>query len=53
MQRLLLGTTAALALTLAAGAASAHLAKACGKDDKYVIGFSQANNAEPYRAACQ
>jgi ribose transport system substrate-binding protein len=50
MQRLLLGTTAALALTFAANAANAHLAKACGKDDKYVIGFSQANNAEPYRA---
>lgn len=32
-----------------AGAANAHIAKACGKDDKYVIGFSQANNAEPYR----
>ena len=34
-----------------ASARRAHiLAKACGKDDKYVIGFSQANNAEPYRA---
>ena len=50
MQRLLLGTSAALALAFAANAASAaHIAKACGKDDKYVIGFSQANNAEPYR----
>jgi ribose transport system substrate-binding protein len=29
--------------------AADHLAKACGPDDKYVIGFSQANNAEPYR----
>ena len=25
------------------------IAKACGPNDKYVIGFSQANNAEPYR----
>jgi ribose transport system substrate-binding protein len=39
----------AAALVLSGGAAQAHLAKACGKDDKYVIGFSQANNAEPYR----
>ena len=44
---LALGTAAA---ALIAGSASAHIAKACGKDDKYVIGFSQANNAEPYRA---
>jgi len=29
--------------------AADHLAKACGPNDKYVIGFSQANNAEPYR----
>jgi ribose transport system substrate-binding protein len=39
----------ASALALSASAASAHISKACGKDDKYVIGFSQANNAEPYR----
>ncbi len=26
------------------------LVKECGKDGKFVIGFSQANNAEPYRA---
>ena len=26
------------------------LVKDCGKDGKFVIGFSQANNAEPYRA---
>jgi ribose transport system substrate-binding protein len=38
------------ALALAAGAASAApLVKECGKDGKFVIGFSQANNAEPYR----
>ena len=38
------------ALALAVGAANAaHLAKACGKNGNYVIGFSQANNAEPYR----
>jgi ribose transport system substrate-binding protein len=39
----------AAALAMSGGAAQAHLAKACGKGDKYVIGFSQANNAEPYR----
>ena len=27
----------------------APIAKDCGKDGKYIIGFSQANNAEPYR----
>jgi len=38
------------ALALAAGAASAApLVKECGKNGQYVIGFSQANNAEPYR----
>ena len=38
------------ALALAVGAANAApLVKDCGKDGKYVIGFSQANNAEPYR----
>src|SRR5271165_3474915 len=46
--RLLVG---AGALALIAGAAYAGpLVKDCGKDGKYVIGFSQANNAEPYRA---
>jgi ribose transport system substrate-binding protein len=30
-------------------ALAAPLAKSCGPNDKYVIGFSQANNAEPYR----
>jgi len=55
MPRLRMRTIGALALgtavaALVAGSASAaHIAKACGKDDKYVIGFSQANNAEPYR----
>ncbi len=39
------------AFALLAGAASAApLVKECGKDGKFVIGFSQANNAEPYRA---
>lgn len=37
-------------LALAAGEAAAKpLAKTCGPNDKYVIGFSQANFAEPYR----
>ncbi|HLY00685.1 MAG TPA: substrate-binding domain-containing protein [Roseiarcus sp.] len=49
MQRYLLGG-AALAVALAAtAAAAAPLVKECGKDGKFVIGFSQANNAEPYR----
>ena len=39
---------AALAL-MASTAISAPLVKDCGKDGKYIIGFSQANNAEPYR----
>jgi ribose transport system substrate-binding protein len=39
--------TAAL---LAGAASAAPLVKECGKDGKFVIGFSQANNAEPYRA---
>ena len=38
------------AFALLAGAANAApLVKECGKDGKFVIGFSQANNAEPYR----
>jgi len=38
------------ALALAVGAANAApLVKDCGKNGNYVIGFSQANNAEPYR----
>src|SRR6185312_11767033 len=39
----------AAALALSGGAAQAPLVKECGKDGKFVIGFSQANNAEPYR----
>jgi ribose transport system substrate-binding protein len=39
---------AALAL-MATTAMAASLVKDCGKDGKYIIGFSQANNAEPYR----
>jgi ABC-type sugar transport system substrate-binding protein len=31
-------------------AQAAPLVKECAKDGKFVIGFSQANNAEPYRA---
>jgi ribose transport system substrate-binding protein len=38
------------ALALAAGAANAApLVKECSKTGQFVIGFSQANNAEPYR----
>ena len=44
---LLVGVGALAFTTGLAGAAS--LVKDCGKDGKYVIGFSQANNAEPYR----
>jgi ribose transport system substrate-binding protein len=43
---LLAGTC--LSISTAAQAAG-PLVKACSKDDKFVIGFSQANNAEPYR----
>src|SRR5271154_1052744 len=39
---------AALAL-MSSAAMAASLVKDCGKDGKYVIGFSQATNAEPYR----
>jgi ribose transport system substrate-binding protein len=34
---------------MASTAIAAPLVKDCGKDSKYIIGFSQANNAEPYR----
>jgi ribose transport system substrate-binding protein len=34
---------------MASTAIAAPLVKDCGKDGKYIIGFSQANNAEPYR----
>jgi ribose transport system substrate-binding protein len=38
------------ATALTAGAvAAAPIVKECGKNGQYVIGFSQANNAEPYR----
>ena len=49
--RILIATSlAAPLLALAAGGAGAKpLAKTCGPNDKYVIGFSQANFAEPYR----
>jgi ribose transport system substrate-binding protein len=49
------GTAAsALCAALLVGAATAAMAadplvKACAKDGEFVIGFSQANNAEPYR----
>jgi ribose transport system substrate-binding protein len=33
----------------ALNASAAPMVKQCGKDQKFVIGFSQANNAEPYR----
>ncbi|WP_158817958.1 substrate-binding domain-containing protein [Methylocapsa sp. S129] len=39
---------AAFAL-MATSAAGAPLVKECAKDGKFVIGFAQANNAEPYR----
>ncbi len=39
---------AMLALT-AAGAGAAPLVKECSKNGQFIIGFSQANNAEPYR----
>jgi ribose transport system substrate-binding protein len=40
----------ASAATLVANAAqAAPLVKECGKNGQFVIGFSQANNAEPYR----
>ena len=45
-------STVAAALLLGAGTAAMAadpLVKACGKTGEFVIGFSQANNAEPYR----
>ena len=37
-------------LCIAGSAQAAEpLVKACAKDGQFVIGFSQANNAEPYR----
>jgi ribose transport system substrate-binding protein len=40
---------AGVALAMSGTAMAASLVKDCGKDGKYIIGFSQANNAEPYR----
>ena len=46
-QALLMGVAA---LALSAGCASAApLVKECSKNGQFIIGFSQANNAEPYR----
>lgn len=40
----------AAGLCIAGGAQAADpMVKACAKDGQFVIGFSQANNAEPYR----
>jgi ribose transport system substrate-binding protein len=36
-------------MTVGAAASADPLVKACSKTDNFVIGFSQANNAEPYR----
>ena len=50
MQRLIVGNDRrARAGARGERGAGRALVKDCGKDDKYVIGFSQANNAEPYR----
>jgi ribose transport system substrate-binding protein len=40
---------AGTATLVASAAQAAPLVKECGKTGQYVIGFSQANNAEPYR----
>jgi ribose transport system substrate-binding protein len=36
-------------MTIGTAASAGPLVKACSKTDSFVIGFSQANNAEPYR----
>jgi ribose transport system substrate-binding protein len=41
--------TAPLAMLAGPAALAASLAKQCGPNGHYVVGFSQANNAEPYR----
>ena len=41
--------SASTATLVASAAQAAPLVKECGKNGQYVIGFSQANNAEPYR----
>ncbi|TIU31592.1 MAG: ABC transporter substrate-binding protein, partial [Mesorhizobium sp.] len=52
------GLSSALKAVLLAGAglciasaaqAADPMVKACAKDGQFIIGFSQANNAEPYR----
>ena len=52
MKHLLFATTILAGATLATGACAADgkpLAKDCGPNNEYVIGFSQANFKEPYR----
>jgi ribose transport system substrate-binding protein len=51
LQSRLKGAVCAVPLLLISGGLvlAAPLAKHCGPNDKYVIGFSQANYAEPYR----
>jgi ribose transport system substrate-binding protein len=44
-----LAVSAGTAMLVAGAAQAAPLVKECGKNGQYVIGFSQANNAEPYR----
>jgi ribose transport system substrate-binding protein len=41
--------SAGTATLVASAAQAAPLVKECGKNGQYVVGFSQANNAEPYR----
>jgi ribose transport system substrate-binding protein len=41
--------SAGAATLVVSGAQAAPLVKECGKNGQFVIGFSQANNAEPYR----
>jgi ribose transport system substrate-binding protein len=41
--------SAGTATLVASAAQAAPLVKECGKNGQFVIGFSQANNAEPYR----
>jgi ribose transport system substrate-binding protein len=41
--------SAGTATLVASAAQAAPLVKECGKNGEFVIGFSQANNAEPYR----
>jgi ribose transport system substrate-binding protein len=44
-----LALSAGAATFVASAAQAAPLVKECGKNGQFVIGFSQANNAEPYR----